>query len=75
MNVSGTGMQVAAQAIVSRCMTLSAGDIVSFGLGGKTVEGIFVRFENRPPIGRLCAMVDVEGRGIIPVLLARITKL
>ena len=62
------------QATVSLCMVLSPGDVVSFEWGDKTIEGLFVRFENRKPIGRLCAMIDIEGRGVQPVPLAKVTK-
>lgn len=63
------------QGRVSDCMNLVNGDLVEFDWGDKVVCGLFVKFENRPPIGRLCAMVEIEGRGVQPVQIIKVRKL
>ena len=62
------------QAQAAVCMSLVHGDIVEFDWGEKVVTGLFTKFENRPPIGRLCAMVWIEGRGGLPVPAIKVKK-
>lgn len=62
------------QAQAAVCMSLKNGDLVEFDWGDTVVAGLFTKFENRPPIGRLCAMVDIEGRGVLPVPAIKVKK-
>lgn len=54
---------------------MEIGDIVTFTWANKTWEGFFLRYEERGPSKTKCAIVDVEGKGEVPVRAELIVNL
>lgn len=53
---------------------LTQGDLVEYDWGNKVVEGLFVKFDYRGPLKRCCAVIDIDGKGEMPVPLVKVRK-